>query len=182
MTDSRYTALVLAASRGNLDPLAQAGGVSHKTFIDVAGVPMLERVVRSVVESGRIGRVVISIEEDSADEAKRMLSGIDGAAEFIFVPSRANIGTSASKSSARRITTPPRTSSLFSEGLNGLRRGELLPGFRELGVRLTEPVGQHLHEAPDELHREDRLALHQAHQIGAADDHGARGFDGAHRR
>ena len=48
MTDRRYTALVLAASRGNLDPLAQAGGVSHKTFIDVAGVPMLERVVRGV--------------------------------------------------------------------------------------------------------------------------------------
>src|SRR6187401_2359473 len=68
MTDRHYTALVLAASRGNLDPLARAGGVSHKTFIDVAGTPMLERVVRSVVESGRVGRVVISIEQES-DEA-----------------------------------------------------------------------------------------------------------------
>ena len=60
MSDRRYTALVLAASRGNLDPLAQAGGVSHKAFIDIAGVPMLERVVRSVVESGRIGPATIT--------------------------------------------------------------------------------------------------------------------------
>ena len=29
MADGSYTGLVLAASRGNLDPLAQAGGVSH---------------------------------------------------------------------------------------------------------------------------------------------------------
>ena len=62
MTDARYTALVLAASRGNLDPLAQAGGVSHKCFIDIAGEPMLRRVVRAVAESGRIGRIVIQIE------------------------------------------------------------------------------------------------------------------------
>src|SRR6187549_6180 len=94
MTERRYTALVLAASRGNLDPLAQAGGVSHKTFIDIAGVPMLERVVRSVVECGRVGRVVISIEQDSTDEARRILSGIEGADDFEFVPSCENIGTS----------------------------------------------------------------------------------------
>ncbi len=41
MGERTYTALVLAASRGNLDPLAQAGGVSHKCFIDIAGRPML---------------------------------------------------------------------------------------------------------------------------------------------
>ena len=46
MPDKRYTALVLAATRGGArDPLAQAGGVSHKAFIDLAGKPMLRRVV-----------------------------------------------------------------------------------------------------------------------------------------
>ena len=34
MGEAKYTALVLAASRGNLDPLAQAGGVS-KCFLDM---------------------------------------------------------------------------------------------------------------------------------------------------
>ena len=59
MSDRRYTALVLAATRRNRDPLALAGGVSHKAFIDLAGVPMLRRVVASVVDSGRVGRVIV---------------------------------------------------------------------------------------------------------------------------
>jgi hypothetical protein len=132
MTDRRYTALVLAASRGNLDPLAQAGGVSHKTFIDVAGVPMLERVVRSVVESGRIGRVVISIEEDSADEAKRILSGIEGAAEFIFVSSRDNIGTSVIAAA-----DPAWLPMIITTGDNALHTAELVRNFCDSLDRVT---------------------------------------------
>jgi CTP:molybdopterin cytidylyltransferase MocA len=94
MTDTRYTALVLAASRGNLDPLAQAGGVSHKCFIDIAGQPMLRRVVEAVAECGRVGRIVIAIEEESIEEAKQLLAPIAGADAFVYVPSKANIGTS----------------------------------------------------------------------------------------
>lgn len=94
MTDARYTGLVLAASRGNLDPLARAGGVSHKCFIDIAGEPMLRRVVRAVAESGRIGRVVVAIEAESIDEAKQILAPIAGARDFVYVPSKTNIATS----------------------------------------------------------------------------------------
>src|SRR5688572_5827910 len=94
MTDTRYTALVLAASRGNLDPLAQAGGVSHKCFIDIAGEPMLRRVVRAVAESGRVGRIVVAIEQESMAEAKALLAPIPGAQDIVYVPSKANIGTS----------------------------------------------------------------------------------------
>jgi CTP:molybdopterin cytidylyltransferase MocA len=124
MTDRRYTALVLAASRGNLDPLAQAGGVSHKTFIDIAGVPMLERVVRSVVESGRVGRVVISIEDDSADEARRILAGISGAEDFVFVPSRDNIGTSVIAAA-----DPALLPIIITTGDNALHTPELVRSF-----------------------------------------------------
>jgi hypothetical protein len=124
MTDRRYTALVLAASRGNLDPLAQAGGVSHKTFIDVAGVPMLVRVVRSVVESGRVGRVVISIEEESTDEARRMLAGIDGAEDFTFVRSRENIGTSVVAAA-----DPAWLPMIITTGDNALHTAELVREF-----------------------------------------------------
>lgn len=71
MPDARYTALVLAATRGGpRDPLAQAGGVSHKAFIDLAGKPMLRRVVEAVVGSGRVGRVIVSIEQEAIEEAK----------------------------------------------------------------------------------------------------------------
>src|SRR5687767_4118970 len=94
MTDARYTALVLAASRGKLDPLAQAGGVSHKCFIDIAGEPMLRRVVRAVAESGRFARIVVQIEAESTEEAKQILAPIAGADAFLYVPSKDNIGTS----------------------------------------------------------------------------------------
>ena len=124
MTDRRYTALVLAASRGNLDPLARAGGVSHKTFIDIAGVPMLERVVRSVVESGRVGRVVISIEDDSAEEARRILAGIEGAADFLFVSSRENIGTSVIAAA-----DPAWLPMIITTGDNALHTAELVADF-----------------------------------------------------
>ena len=94
MSDTRYTALILAASRGNLDPLAQAGGVSHKCFIDIAGQPMLRRVVQAVLESGRIGRTIVSIEPDSMAEAREILAPLPGSGRIEYVPSRGNIGTS----------------------------------------------------------------------------------------
>ena len=76
MADSRYTALVLAATRGGArDPLAQEGGVSHKAFIDLAGKPMLRRVVEGVIESGRVGQVIVSIEREALDEARQVLAG-----------------------------------------------------------------------------------------------------------
>ena len=78
MGDRRYTALVLAASRGNLDPLAQAGGVSHKCFIDIAGRPMLQRVVEGVMTSPRVKRVIVAIEPDSMEEARQILSALPG--------------------------------------------------------------------------------------------------------
>jgi CTP:molybdopterin cytidylyltransferase MocA len=94
MNDARYTALVLAASRGNLDPLAQAGGVSHKCFIDIAGEPMLRRVVRAVAESGRFARVIVAIEEEAMAEARQILSPVPGAEQILYVPSKDNIATS----------------------------------------------------------------------------------------
>jgi GTP:adenosylcobinamide-phosphate guanylyltransferase len=44
-------ALVLAASRGPQDPVAQHAGQSHKALVKVAGVAMLVRVLRALQES-----------------------------------------------------------------------------------------------------------------------------------
>jgi len=96
MGDRSYTGLVLAASRGHLDPLALAGGVSHKCFIDIAGEPMLRRVVRGVMDSGRIGRTIVAIEPDSVAEAKTILAPLPRAGEIEYVASRENIGASVS--------------------------------------------------------------------------------------
>ena len=94
MGDATYTALVLAASRGNLDPLAKAGGVSHKCFIDIAGQPMLRRVVAAVMASPRVKRTIVAIEPGSMAEAREILAPLPGADSIDYVPSRENIGTS----------------------------------------------------------------------------------------
>jgi CTP:molybdopterin cytidylyltransferase MocA len=135
MTDTRYTALVLAASRGNLDPLAQAGGVSHKCFIDIGGQPMLRRVVEAVAECGRVGRIVIAIEEDSIAEAKQLLAPIAGADAFVYVPSKANIGTSVT-GAVEEI--PDALPLIVTTGDNALHTAEMVRFFCDALDDVTE--------------------------------------------
>lgn len=55
------SALVLAGTRKGGDKLAEFAGVSHKALIPIGGVPMLERVVAALRASGRIDRILVSI-------------------------------------------------------------------------------------------------------------------------
>src|SRR5690606_32213457 len=124
MTDTRYAALVLAASRGNLDPLAKAGGVSHKCFIDIAGQPMLRRVVAAVLDSGRIGRTIVAIEEESIAEAKTILAGLPGAEAISYVRSRDNIATSVAA-----VATADMLPLVITTGDNALHTAEMVRFF-----------------------------------------------------
>lgn len=124
MGDGPFTGLVLAASRGNLDPLAQAGGVSHKCFIDIAGQPMLRRVVSAVMASGRIGRTIVAIEPESIAEAKEILAGLPGADTIEYVASRENIG-----SSVAAVATPELLPLVITTGDNALHTPELVRYF-----------------------------------------------------
>ncbi len=124
MGDRQYTGLVLAASRGNLDPLAKAGGVSHKCFIDIAGQPMLRRVVAAVMASGRIDRTIVAIEPDSISEARQILADLPGAEKIEFVASRENIG-----SSVAAVATPDLLPLVITTGDNALHTPELVRYF-----------------------------------------------------
>ena len=84
------TALVLAGQRGGTDPLAAAGGVSHKALLPVAGVPMLLRVIASLREAPAIGRIVVSIERPETT-----LAGLDGLSGVILRPAEASPARSA---------------------------------------------------------------------------------------
>jgi len=126
MTDTRYTALVLAASRGNQDPLALAGGVSHKCFIDIAGQPMLRRVVQGVWDSGRVKRIIVQIEAENTDEARAILAplGIDD--KLVFTPSSTSIGASVF---AAVEAFPEALPLIITTGDNALHTGELVKYF-----------------------------------------------------
>lgn len=126
MTDTRYTALVLAASRGNQDPLARAGGVSHKCFIDIAGQPMLRRVVQAVNDSGRVKRIIVQIEAGNTEEAKAILAplGIDD--KLTFTASSTSIGASVF---AAMEAFPDALPAVITTGDNALHTPELFRHF-----------------------------------------------------
>ena len=95
MPQNSYTCLILAGNRRGVDdPLARAGGVTHKCFIDIAGVPMLRRVVAAVLESGRVHHAVVSIDADRRGEAEAMLRSIKGSDRITVISSQPSIGGS----------------------------------------------------------------------------------------
>jgi len=59
----RYAALVLAGRGGSDDPLAAATGAPHRALLDIRGQPMLERVLRTLLEIPCIEQISISIDE-----------------------------------------------------------------------------------------------------------------------
>lgn len=126
MSDTRYTALVLAATRGKRDPLAEAGGVSHKAFIDLAGVPMLQRVVEGVIDSGRVGQIIVSIESHAMDEAKQVLAGLDSQVPISWLASNDSIGASVI---AVEQAFPNALPLIITTGDNGLHTGEIVRSF-----------------------------------------------------
>lgn len=73
-----FTAIVLAAQRGGrLDPLADRFGVSHKALVPIVGKPLLEHVLRALVQVPGLSRIHISIEADAV-EAVRRVPGANG--------------------------------------------------------------------------------------------------------
>lgn len=56
-------ALVLAGRRGSCDVVADSSGLRHRALLAIAGVPMLERVIGALEQSGAIGSVAISSDD-----------------------------------------------------------------------------------------------------------------------
>ncbi|MFA7440067.1 MAG: NTP transferase domain-containing protein [Sphingomonadaceae bacterium] len=160
MNDTRYTALVLAASRGHQDPLAVAGGVSHKAFIDIAGQAMLVRVVRSVLDSGRVGRVIVSIEAGSIDEARTSLAPLGAEDRIVYMPSRENIGASVS---AVCEEFPEALPLIITTGDNALHTGEMVRYFCDELDKVKEDAAIALTSADDVLAKypEGNRAFHR---------------------
>lgn len=128
-----YTALVLAASRGNLDPLALAGGVSHKCFIDIAGRPMLQRVVEAVMTSSRVKRVIVAIEPDSMEEAREILAPLPGSGAIDYVASQDNIA-----SSVAAVARPEMLPLIVTTGDNALHTEEMVTFFCDALDKVTD--------------------------------------------
>lgn len=133
MTEARYTALVLAARRGSLDPLARTGGVSHKCFIDIAGQPMLRCVVAAVMASGRVGRTIVAIEPASLAEARAILARLPRSETIDYVPSRETIGASVAAVASRDMLPL-----IITTGDNALHTADMVRYFCDALDNVTE--------------------------------------------
>lgn len=66
MTSVAPSVIVLAADRGPGDPLAVNAGVSGKVLVEIAGKPMLTRVMQAVSDFAGHGRLVVVCRDDPA--------------------------------------------------------------------------------------------------------------------
>jgi GTP:adenosylcobinamide-phosphate guanylyltransferase len=69
-----FTAIVMAAGRGTVDPVAARAGQSHKCFVKVAGKPMLLRVIETLEASPRVDRIIVCIEREARLDSIRELT------------------------------------------------------------------------------------------------------------
>ncbi|HZF36268.1 MAG TPA: NTP transferase domain-containing protein, partial [Candidatus Angelobacter sp.] len=68
--DRRFTALILAGSRGPDDPVARQAGRTHKALVPVGGVPMLLRVLRTLRQTPSIGRLALCIDRPALEQLR----------------------------------------------------------------------------------------------------------------
>lgn len=59
MTDTRFTAIILAADRSHDDPLIQHAGVCAKALVDIEGLPMIQRVIEALTHSLNVKDIVL---------------------------------------------------------------------------------------------------------------------------
>ena len=76
MTDARprWTALVLAGQRPEIDPMAAHFGTDMKALIPVAGEMMLNRVLEALLDAPEIARVVVLAQDSQLLRAHRDLA------------------------------------------------------------------------------------------------------------
>ncbi|MEM9067368.1 MAG: nucleotidyltransferase family protein [Myxococcota bacterium] len=63
---STFTAVVLAGSRGPVDPVASHCGISHKALAEIDGKAMIEHVLAAVSATDVIDKIIVVIERPEA--------------------------------------------------------------------------------------------------------------------
>lgn len=88
-----FVALILAAQRaGQVDPLAQSAGLSHKCVVPIGGEPLIVHVVRALAASRGLSQIRIVVEPEMRDALSALLRPF--ACPIDFVPAADNLADS----------------------------------------------------------------------------------------
>lgn len=121
------TALVMAGSRKGVDdPVARLQGKSHKCLVEIDGVVMLERVISALIQSGHLGRIFVSIENEAVLRPVPQLAAWLDESRIAVVPSRHSLAASV-LAAADQIPNP--FPLFITTGDNALHTAELIGDF-----------------------------------------------------
>jgi len=136
-----FTALVLAGQRESSDALAGVWGDQHRALLDVNGVPMLLRVVRTLRDARSVGRMIVSIDDPAA------LQGVDEL-EALLAEGALSVHTS--------LDSPSRS---LLDALQGISQGEKLLVVTADHALLTCEMVDHFASASDGDEADVHVAL-----------------------
>ena len=106
MTSTQFTAVILAADRNANDPLLKASGACCKAMVKIDGTPMLERVVRALLESEHVAHIVISGPQEQQLAGSTFLSDALEQKTIHWVPPADSPSNSAYKAMQTLPDTP----------------------------------------------------------------------------
>jgi hypothetical protein len=134
----KYTALVLAARRPDeQNPLSLAEGVTHKCLIDMGGMPMIARVIRTIALCPEIGTILISTDDSSSLSGISPLDDLVSRGRLKFVRAGDNLFQSVKQALPRGTEYPV----LVTTADNALMTEEMIARFlSDFGVS-TADVG-----------------------------------------
>jgi CTP:molybdopterin cytidylyltransferase MocA len=148
MSSSLFTAVILAADRGGRDPLVDASGACCKAMVKIDGTPMLERVVRALIDSDQVDRIVISGAQEQQLAGSEFLAGALARGLIRWVEPQESPSNSAYQAMK---ALPPTTPVLVTTADHPLLRADIVDEFlrrslatgADLGVGLTDYASIH---------------------------------------
>lgn len=107
LPEGGWTALVLAGSRPQGDPLALARGLRRKALIEVAGVAMGLRVLRTLGASRSVGAIAVCGLDPESVAAVPEIDSLVQRAAIRLIPAAATPSESVAAALGRRDVAPP---------------------------------------------------------------------------
>ncbi len=137
MTSHQFTAVILAADRNTDDPLLQASGACCKAMVKIDGAPMLERVVRALLDSEHVANIVISGPQEQQLSGSTFLQDAHAKAHIRWVQP----ADSPSNSAYQAMQTLPDTPVLVTTADHPLLRADIVNDFVSRSLQTESDVG-----------------------------------------